>query len=310
MIPDLSITIINHETPELLKDCLQSIYNTQGRLRLEIFVVNNTPDKDDRICTQLARFPGVHLIQNPAPLGFAANQNQMLRQATGRYLMPLNSDTVIQPGALQELVACMERRPRVGIAGPKLVYAGGKLQPSGRNFPNMFTHFMEASGLWQLLKGNRIAGRWYYLCSPHDSVRQVDWLTGACLIVRAEAAREVGFYNEELFPGLYGEDLEWCWRMKRAGWQIMFDPNAVVVHLENQSPLNERVVQIYRGFYTFCAAYYSKTQQRSIRIATILALMPKWLLSRNARARKIYAKLMQLPMPVVQARTGTAKNGG
>lgn len=310
MIPDLSITIINHETPELLKACLQSIYDTQDRLQLEIFVVNNTPDNDGRICTLLAEFSGVHFIQNRTPLGFAANQNQMLRRASGRYLMPLNSDTVIQPGALQELVAYMDAHPRVGIAGPKLIYAGGKLQPSGRNFPNMFIHFMEASGLWQLLKGNRIAGRWYYLCDPHNTVRQVDWLTGACLIVRAEAAREVGFYNEELFPGLYGEDLEWCWRMKRAGWQVVFDPHAVVVHLENQSPLNERAMQIYRGSYTFCAAYYSRTQQRSIRLATVLAMIPKWILARNAGSRRIYAKLMRLPMPVVRTRTETAKNGG
>ena len=180
--------------------------------------------------------------------------------------------------------------------------ADGHLQPSGRNFPTPLTHFLEASGLWRLLRG-RVVGRWYTLCHPHDTVLSVDWLSGACLIVRAEALQQVGGYDEQLFPGLYAEDLEWCWRLRQAGWQILFDPQAVVTHLENQSPLDDRSLHMYRGFYAFCARYYSPGRQRGIRLATVAALLPRWLLARQPAARAIYGQLLRLPMP---ARGGEA----
>lgn len=296
MSPDLSVCIVNHRTPALLQGCLNSIVETAQDVQIEILVVNNTPDTDGSLRSIIKEFPFAQWIQNDRPLGFSANQNQMLRRATGRYLMPLNSDTVVQPGALRELVAFMDKHPRAGIAGPKLIRADGQLQPSCRNFPNPLTHFLEASGLWQLLRGNRIIGRWYYLCSPHTEVCEVDWLTGACLIVRATAAREVGYYNAELFPSLYGEDAEWCWRMRRAGWRIMFDPRAVVMHLESQSPVAERTLMMYQGSYSFCARYYSRPQQWGIRAATVLALLPRWLLARNQQSRATYATLMALPL--------------
>jgi len=295
MPPDLGLCIVNHRTPGLLGQCLESIGRTAGGLALEVWVVNNTRDDEAEIQARVQALPGGRFIQNPAPLGFAANQNQMLRQAGGRYLVPLNSDTILQSGALQELAAFMDAHPRAGLAGPRLVRADGQLQPSARNFPSPLTHFLEASGLWRLLRG-RWVGRWYTLCHPHDEVLSVDWLSGACLIARPEAARQVGFYDDKLFPGLYGEDLEWCWRMRQAGWQVWFDPQAVVTHLENQSPLDDRSLQMYRGFYAFCAKYYSPLRRQGIRAATLAALLPRWLLAGGPGPRARYAALMRLPI--------------
>jgi N-acetylglucosaminyl-diphospho-decaprenol L-rhamnosyltransferase len=297
MTAELSLCIVNHRTPDLLRQCLDSVTRTASDCALEVFVVNNTLDDAAEVREIVERLPGGRFIQNPAPLGFAANQNQMLRQAGGCYLVSLNSDTVLQPGALQELRAFMQAHPRAGIAGPKLLRPGGGLQPSGRNFPTALTHYLEASGLWRLLRGQRWVGRWYTLCHPHDRAMRVDWLTGACLMVRAEAARRAGFYDAELFPGLYGEDLEWCWRMRQAGWQVWFDPNAVVQHLENQSPMDSRTLQMYHGFYAFCGRYYSAVQCRRIRAATFAALLPRWLLAGGPRSRATYSQLIMLPMP-------------
>ena len=301
MSPDLSLCIVNHRTPQLTQQCLRSIAETAEGLAVEVLLVNNTLDDQDELRSCLTSFTSSQFLQNEAQCGFSANQNQMLRRTQGRYLMPLNSDAIVQPGALRELVRFMDDHSHIGMAGPKLIHADGQLQPSCRNFPNPATHFLEASGLWQLLRGGFI-GRWYYLCSLHTAVQEVDWLTGACLIVRAEAAQQVGFYDEALFPGLYGEDLEWCWRMKRAGWQIMFDPHAVVMHLENQSPMNDRLVQMYFGFYTFCAHCLSHPQQHAIRLTTWLALWPKWFLARSPKTRALYAAVMALPMPTLSAR--------
>ncbi|HEY3343130.1 MAG TPA: glycosyltransferase family 2 protein [Anaerolineae bacterium] len=293
---DLSICVINHKTPALTQQCVQSILDTCAGLGIEVFVVNNTHDDAEFIAALTRRDQRVQVLQNAQPLGFSANQNQMLSLASGRYLMPLNSDTMIQPGALRELVEFMQAHPNAGLCGPRLVFSDGRLQPSCRNFPTPLTHFLEASGLVRFLKGSRAIGKWYYLAGSHDQPREVDWLTGACLIVRASAARQVGFYNADLFSGLYGEDLEWCWRMRQAGWQVLFDPQAVVVHLESQSPLSDRTLLMYRGFYTFCARYYSRSKQRGIRGATILALLPRWLLALNKEKKQTFAQLMRLPM--------------
>lgn len=297
MMPDLSICIVNHNTLELTAQCVQSISETAGDLNIEVFIVNNTWDDSDRIATLARAFNFLQVIQNERPLGFATNQNQMLRRAVGRYLMPLNSDTIILPGALRELANFMDEHTSTGIAGPRLVHPDGELQPSCRNFPTPVTHFLEASGLWHFLRGHDSIGRHYYICSSHTEVRQVDWLTGACLIVRAAAARQVGYYNDQLFPHAYGEDIEWCWRMRQAGWQVMFDAHATVVHLESQSPLPDRTLQMYRGFYSFCAQCYPKSKQHAIRTATVLALLPRWLLARDRKAHATYKALMRLSMP-------------
>jgi GT2 family glycosyltransferase len=295
--PDLSICIVNHRTPDLLRACLKSIEATAVNLAFEVLVVNNTPDDDGAITALQAEFPNVRWHQNNRLLGFAANQNQLMQQAHGLHLMPLNSDTVVTPLALRTLIQFMDRHPEVGLAGPRLVHPSGELQASCRNFPNALTHFLEASGLWQVFKNNRVVGRWYYLCSPHDTLATVDWLTGACFIVRTAAAQRVGYFDSDLFPIMYGEDLEWCWRLKHAGWQIKFIPEAIVVHLENQSPISDRAVRMYEGFYMFCAHYYSGIKQQSIRVATILALLPRYCLARSVYRRAIYAQLMALPMP-------------
>ncbi|MGQ9785513.1 MAG: glycosyltransferase family 2 protein [Anaerolineae bacterium] len=301
-MPQLSICIVNHLTPDLTESCVKSIVDTAGDLAVEVLLVNNTSDDANRIAQLAERMPFVRVWQNEQPLGFAANQNRLMAHATGCYLMPLNSDTIILPGALQELINFMDAHPDVGIAGPRLIYPDGRLQPSCRNFPTPLSHFLEASGLWQLLRGNRWIGWVYPLCSSHTKVMEVDWLTGACLIVRTAAVQQVGTYTEDLFP-FYAEDLEWCWRMRKAGWRIMFDPRATVIHLESQSPLPSRTRQLYCGLYRFCATHYSPGRQRAIRWATVLALAPRWLIARSAERRRTYMELIRLPMPCAPIET-------
>lgn len=294
-VPVLSICIINHKTPALTRQCLQSIADTAGALSLEVLVVNNTVDACD--VAGIRRPDGANLeiafIQNAAPLGFSANQNQMLRRATGRYLMPLNSDTTITQGALWEMVQFMDTHPKCGIAGPKLLRPDGTLQPSGRNFPDAINGFFEASGLWQLFRANRLVGRQYYLCHPHDELLQVDWLSGACLITREEVIRQVGPYDETHFPGMYGEDLEWCWRIKRSGWEIWFDRSAVILHLENQSPMDDRAISLYRGLFQFATMCYSALARTSLKAGVLCGLALRWLFAtRHNRSR--YRRLIAL----------------
>lgn len=302
--PVLSVCVVNHKTPDLTAACLRSIAATAGDLPVELLVVNNTPDDTARLEAVLAetgaRLAGCRLLGNARPLGFAANQNQLLALATGRYLLPLNSDTEVTPGALAALVAFMEAHPGCGIAGPRLVHPDGSLQRSCRNFPTPLTHWLEASGLWQLLARTgplaRRLGRRYYLLGAHDAAVQVDWLSAACLIVRADAYRQVGGFDAVQFAGMYGEDIDWCLRMRRAGWQVWFTPAATIVHAESASPMDRRTVQMYRGFYHFCALHYAPRTQAAMRWATRLALGPRRLLARSAQRRAVYDEILALPV--------------
>jgi N-acetylglucosaminyl-diphospho-decaprenol L-rhamnosyltransferase len=294
--PDVSICVANHRTPELTLACLESITQHGDGPSIEVLLVNNTADDGKRLATAIAAMPQARFVQNERPLSFAANQNLLMRQARGRYLLALNSDTQVTPGALAELVRFADARPACGVLGPKLVHPDGSLQPSCRNFPTPWTHFLEASGLWQLLRNRRAVGRRFYLCSPHDQAMAVDWLTGACLLVRSEVFAQTGGFDELHFGGLYGEDIDWCRRIHMGGRQIWFDPAAVIVHAESASPLDGRTVQMYRGFYRYCALHLSRRSRRSMRMATWLALAPRWLLAREPQRRAVYAEIMQLPV--------------
>lgn len=145
MDPQLSICIANHKTPALTLACLHSIAAYSGTLTVEVLLVNNTPDDAERLAAATAALPHARLVQNNRPLSFAANQNQLMHRARGRYLLALNSDTLVTPGALTELLHFAETRPKCGVVGPRLVHPDGSLQPSCRNFPRPWTHFLEAS---------------------------------------------------------------------------------------------------------------------------------------------------------------------
>lgn len=283
----LSVCIINHRTPELTQACVESVFATRGELDIEVLVVNNTFDPLD-----LSGFE-VTFIQNNQPLAFAANQNQMLARATGRYLMPLNSDTVIHPGALQALVAFMNQQAQCGMAGPKLVHADGSLQPSCRTFPNLVTSFLESSGIWRVFRNRRWAVGLDALCDPHDCAHQVDWLTGACLIVRREAIEQAGAFDAKMFPGMYGEDMEWAWRIKKAGWQIWFTPDALVTHLENQSPLDERSLVILKNSWVFYQKNLSPARQLGVRVGMLAGFLPRWVLASSAKTRRVYSQIIR-----------------
>ena len=291
MPADLSICIVNHRTPELTVACLKSIEHTRGELAVEILLINNTLDPCD-IAGVSPDIP-VTLIQNDTPQSFAHNQNRLMKLAQSHLILSLNSDTIIHPNALQILVQFMDEHPRCGIAGPKLVYADGRLQPSCRTFPNAITSFLEASSLWRLFRPSHIFSGWFDLLDPHDRMRKVDWLSGACLITRREVLDQAGGYDEVTFAGMYGEDLEWAWRLKRAGWETWFVPQAIVTHHESMSPTNQRAVKTINGSYSFARACYSSRKQKGVKWGTRMGYGMKWLFTRDSAKRNTLSELMR-----------------
>ncbi len=233
---DVSICIVNWNVKALLHQCLTSIPEGAAGLTYEIIVVDNA--STDGSADLLEMFPHVKWIQNRENVGFTRANNQAFAVSQGRYICLLNPDTVVSPGALSTLVAYMDAHPDVGIVGPQLRYPDGTLQPSRYRFPSVMTALMESTPLAWLWPNNPWNRRYHCGdCSPHEE-HEVDWLNGACLMVRREVIDRVGNLDERFF--MYSEELDLCRRAKMAGWRVMYVPQAVVVHHEGKS--SEQVV--------------------------------------------------------------------
>jgi len=242
----LSIIIVNWNTRDLLAACLESVHRdveTLAGWNVETFVVDNaSSDGSPQMVRE--RFPWVRLIENGENLGFAAANNQALRQARGRYALLLNSDTEVQPGALAALVEFMAAHPQAGAVGAWLLNADGSLQPS--------CHPMLTPGreFWRLIFLDRLwpwatypLGRWD-LAAP----QKVEVIKGACLLLRREALAQVGLLDEAYF--MYTEEVDLCYRLAEAGWELWWLPAAQVIHREAQSTRQaaaEMYVQLYRS---------------------------------------------------------------
>jgi hypothetical protein len=228
---DVSIVIVNYNTRELVRACLDSLVAGAAGVLCETFVVDNA-STDGSAGVVAERFADVRLLCNPDNCGFAAANNLALAEAHGRYVVLLNPDTVVQPGALAGLVRFMDAHPRAGYCGPRLMNGDGSHQASARRLPTLL------SGAWSMLGWDK--------CHPHSrhsadlhvaygdrgEVR-AGWLTGACLMVRQEALAQVGVLDEAYF--MYFEEADWCRRLARAGWEGWYVGEAEVVHLGGQS---------------------------------------------------------------------------
>lgn len=230
---DLSVIIVNWNVKDLLRDCLKSVYAHSQNLAMEVFVVDN--NSSDRSADMVkGEFPGVRLIENDRNLGFATANNQAIRQSAGKYVLLLNPDTVVLDDALAELVGFMESHPDVGVVGPVVLNPDGTVQlVCGRHFHTVFSEFCALAKLSEWFPGNRVFGRHLMGYWSHRDTRQVDMVSGACMMVRRQAIDEVGLMEERLF--LYAEEPDWCYRMIARGWKVYLDAGAAIIHCGGQS---------------------------------------------------------------------------
>ena len=240
---DLSVIVVSWNVRDLLRRCLQSILaavdGSAPPRTLEILVVDNASADGSAAMVQ-AEFPTVRLIANDRNRGFTAANNQGLAASQGRYLLLLNPDAELMDSALAEMVGCMETHPEAGVLGPQLLYPDGSVQSSRRRFPTLATALVESTVVQEWWRDNRVLRRCYMLDTPPapGEPQPVDWLVGACLLVRRAAYEQVGGLDEGFF--MYSEELDWCRRIKGAGWQVLYLPTARVIHHEGKS--SEQVV--------------------------------------------------------------------
>ncbi len=228
MSVDLTVSIINTNNRELLRNCLRSIFENTRRINLEVYVVDNACTDGSAEMVE-AEFPQVRLIRNEQRLGFCANHNQVLRLAQGRYSLILNEDTVILPTAFDCMVEFMDNHPDVGILGPMLLNNDGSFQASYADFPTLFSELLALTGLARALNS-------YFPSYPLQRSQEVcsaDWVGGACLMIRRETMEQIGVLDE-VFK-VYLEETDWCYRAKQMGWKVYYLPQAKVVHLGGQA---------------------------------------------------------------------------
>ena len=252
----LSIIVVNYNTHDCLKGCLRSIETTIGDLEAETIVVDNH-SQDESAAMVERSFPAVRLIANRQNLGYAKAVNQGINASRGEYILVLNADTLMTPRAIPTLLNFLEHNPKAAIAGPKLRYADGRLQHSCRTFYDLKTLFLRRTFFGKIFSKGKIMTRHLMLDWDHGGQRAVDWLVGAALIVRRKALDRVGLMDERYF--LYFEDVDWCYRMKTAGWQVCYVPEAEMLHHYRQG---SRAVRLFnRDVFIHLASllrYYEK----------------------------------------------------
>lgn len=265
MLPDVSIIIVNWNTRDLLLACLASLSEAIGSLRADVWVVDNN-STDGSTAAVREQFPQVRLIVNAANVGFAVANNQAIRTSQGRYILLLNSDTVALPGSIAALVRFLDQHPRVGIVGAQLVNGDGTLQPSWASFPTV----------WSELIGKNIRVRRPYPTRDGMPAYAVDWVGGACLLIRRAAVERVGLLDEDFY--MYSEEADWCFRVKQHGWDICYFPEARVIHYGGQSSKKASTrmkCQLYRSKVRFFQKHYGPRRTLVLRLALQMLFLSK-----------------------------------
>ncbi len=264
---DLSIIIISWNTRELLAECLESVYATMPDRTFEILVVDNA-SRDGSAQMVRERFPQVRLIENRENVGFARANNQALRESHGEYLLLLNSDTVVRPGAFETMLQFMNRYSSVGACGPRLVSPDGSVQVSCGQLPTFSRLLSDLTGL------SSINGHDEVLVG--DKPRRVGWVQGACLLIRREAIGDVGLLDEDYF--MYSEEMDWCYRASVVGWGLCYVPAARVIHYGGQSaaraPVQKRT-QLYSSKLLYVRKHQGWTRYALLKMVTKTAALLK-----------------------------------
>lgn len=287
---DITAAVISYNTKELLGPCVESVLEPHPRCAFEVVIVDNGSGDGTRAAAEglSGRENVAGVIINDANLGYAAAVNQAVAASSGRYVLILNADTLVRPGALDSLLDFMASHPGTGIAAPKLVYPDGGLQVSTANEMNLWTIFLQQS----LLDKLRIFGKYFLLDWDHNCVRDIPQASGAALCVRKEVFDSVGPFDEGYF--MYCEDTDFQLRASGAGWKITYVPSAEIIHYLGRSSSADRQAMII-AYNRSIVRFFRKFR------GALAALTAKLLTLMGAKARLIGWALLCLFPPKTKA---------
>ena len=268
----ISIVIVSWNVADHLRDCLLSIQaesTLQPGLETEVVVVDNA-SKDGTMEMLAREFLWVKTISNDKNLGFAAACNQGIASTTGDYALVLNPDTILFPGALHRMVEYMRAQPPVGAVGPKLLNSDSTVQPSRRRFPTLATGLVESTIIQRWFPSLPLLRSFYVEDLSDNVIQEVDWLVGACILLRRQALHNVGGLDERFF--MYFEEVDWFYRAKALGWRAVYLPEAQVIHHYGRSSAQD-IVRRHSNFNSSKCKFYAKHWGTPIGLLLRLYLM-------------------------------------
>lgn len=225
---DLSIIILTMNEREKIKTCLESLQKDKVVFSSEIVVIDNASD-DGTVEMLRSNYPDVRIIRNDRNRGVGPARNQGLRIAKGKYILILDNDTEVLDTSVSKMLGFMERHKDVGLLGAKLVYPDGSLQLSCRRFPTFFQPFVSRIAILRRIPYFRCLLEQHFMKEfDHNSVKEVDYVIGACQLIQREAFEQIGFYDERIFFG--PEDCDYALRMWQNGWKVIYFPQATIIH--------------------------------------------------------------------------------
>lgn len=268
---DVSIVIVNWNTRDLLRDCLRSII-TQTTAAHEIIVIDNA-SRDGSAEMVRTEFPDITLIANSENGGFAAANNQGLRVSCGRTVLLLNPDTIILDGAIDRMLGWLDRHPGVGCVGCQVLEGPGVLQRTCFADPNLLDFLIVEFGLMRLAPWIPFFGRSWYTDWDRRSEREVDVVSGMFMLVPRAVVDQVGLLDEAFF--VYGEESDWCRRIRKASYPCVFTPEAQIVHLDGGSKSTSQIrsrmyVQIQKSHQIYTKKHSSALEYAVIRFLSLV----------------------------------------
>jgi GT2 family glycosyltransferase len=256
---DISIIIASFNTRDYLRECLRSVEASRGAGDVEVFVVDNN-SQDGSAAMARREFPRTTVLSNPQNLGFAKANNRALALSTGRYVLLLNPDTRVHPTTLADMLALMDARPDVGVAGAKLMRQDGRMDEAcRRGFPTPANAVAKFLKLHRVFPRSRMLGAYNQTFRDPDGDYEVDSIVGAFMFLRREVLRDVGFLDEDFF--MFGEDLDWCYRIKSKNWKVLYVGSQEVLHVKGAS--TRQVPRAMNGhFHRAMLIFYKKHLDR------------------------------------------------
>lgn len=269
-VKKLSIIIVSYNTCDVLRECLQFVQSYTADIDCETFVVDNA-SHDGSPAMVREEFPWVRLIASSDNNGFAKGNNLAFEHASGEYVLLLNSDAYLKEGVLQSTLEFMEANRECGVLGIKMVGTDGILQPSARMLPGAWKKFLVMSGIAARFPKSKLLGGPDYTWWDHSSVKEVGWVVGAYFLIRREVIEEIGYLDDRYF--MYFEEIDFCLQTKRAGWKVLFFPEAEVIHLGGQSSkaTKKRISSTGKQLLNFRIESEFRYYRKNYGIAAVLA---------------------------------------
>ncbi|HEX5415641.1 MAG TPA: glycosyltransferase family 2 protein [Chloroflexota bacterium] len=261
------VIIVSYRVRELLRQCLTSLRVPENAVDIAEVIVVDNGSGDGTVEMIREQFPEVSLIENPANPGFGAANNLAIKAAGRDYILFLNPDTVVASGAPRRLREHLTENTDTGVVGPRLRFPDGQTQSTRRRFPTILTALLESTVAERWRPNSRTVRRYRMDDRGDDCVQDADWLVGACLMTRKAVIDEVGGFDERFF--MYSEELDWCRRVRAAGWRVTYLPAAEVIHYEGKSSeqnLARRAVIFNESKCRYFEKYYGRRVGLALRL--------------------------------------------